>query len=190
VSTPSPSTASRAVKNLVGMQLGPTDWVEITQEMLDLFPDATCDHQWIHVDVERAKTESPFGGPIARGHLTLSLIPRFLPQLVEFTGFSMGVNHGAERVRFPSPVAVGSELRTTPVVDSVVRQYTPGVAWLDEQRRGSGCVRRRPPGGSLERTAASPVPLEQSAEQSGGVPAVLARCSLRIHLPRRQRGSP
>ena len=129
MSTPRTVDGIEGVKSLVGESLGPTDWVEITQEMVDLFADATGDHQWIHVDVERAKRESPFGGPIAHGYLTLSLIPRFLPQLTQFTGFSMGVNYGTEKVRFPSPVPVGSKLRARTVVDSVT-DITGGVQIL------------------------------------------------------------
>ena len=100
-------------------ELGTSSWHDITQEQVNIFADATGDHQWIHVDAERAKKESPFGGPIAHGYLTLSLIPRLLPQLTTFTGFSMGVNYGTEKVRFPSPVPVGSKLRAMTVVDSV-----------------------------------------------------------------------
>ncbi|MGY1748771.1 MaoC family dehydratase [Modestobacter sp. SYSU DS0511] len=107
------------VKSLAGKDLGTSDWVEITQEMVNTFADATGDHQWIHVDPERAKKESPFGGPIAHGYLTLSLTPQFLPQLMNITGFSMGVNYGTEKVRFPSPVPVGSKLRARAVVDQV-----------------------------------------------------------------------
>ena len=105
--------------SLVGKELGPSDWVEITQDMVDRFAAATSDHQWIHVDVERAKKESPFGGPVAHGYLTLSLWPRLAPQLMKVTGFSMGVNYGTEKVRFPAPVPVGSRLRVSAVVDSV-----------------------------------------------------------------------
>ena len=93
--------------------------MEITQERVNLFAEATGDHQWIHVDVERAKTESPFGGPIAHGYLTLSLAPSLLPQVVQVTGFPMAVNYGAGKVRFPSPVPVGSNLRIGAVLDSV-----------------------------------------------------------------------
>src|SRR4029450_372131 len=99
------------VQSLVGKQLGYSDWVEITQEQVNQFADATGDHQWIHVDPERAKKESPFGGPIAHGYLTLSLIPSLMPQIIEITGFRMGVNYGTEKVRFPSPVAVRSRGR-------------------------------------------------------------------------------
>jgi acyl dehydratase len=119
MATPISVDGIEGVKSLVGKELGPTEYVEITQEMVNLFADATGDHQWIHVDVERAKKESPFGGPIAHGYLTLSLIPRFLPQLAEFTGFGMGVNYGTEKVRFPSPVPVGAKLRAKAVVDEV-----------------------------------------------------------------------
>ena len=97
-----------AVRAAVGSHLGYSDWIEVTQEQVNLFADATGDHQWIHVDVERAKAESPFGGPIAHGYLTLALTNLFLPQLVEVRGVSMGVNYGTGKVRFPSPVPVGS----------------------------------------------------------------------------------
>jgi acyl dehydratase len=94
----------------VGQHLGYSDYVEISQEQVNLFADATGDHQWIHVDVERAKA-GPFGGPIAHGYLTLSLAPALLPQVLRVTGVAMGVNYGANKVRFPSPVPVGAKLR-------------------------------------------------------------------------------
>jgi len=94
----------------VGRTLGTTDWLEITQERIDLFADATGDHQWIHVDPERARS-GPFGMTIAHGYLTLSLVNLFLPQLLEVRGISMGVNYGADKVRFPAPVPVGSRIR-------------------------------------------------------------------------------
>jgi len=106
------------VQGLVGQHLGYSDWVEITQERVNLFAEATGDHQWIHVDPERAKKESPFGGPIAHGYLTLSLLPMLVPQIVEITGFRMGVNYGTDKVRFPSPVPVGSRVRAGAVLDS------------------------------------------------------------------------
>jgi acyl dehydratase len=106
------------VQSLVGKHLGYSDWQTVTQEQVDQFAEATGDHQWIHVDVERAKKESPFGGPIAHGYLTLSLIPMLLPQIVEITGFRMGVNYGTEKVRFPSPVPVGSRIRAGATLDS------------------------------------------------------------------------
>ncbi len=95
----------------VGEEIGPTEWMTVTQEQVDTFAEATGDHQWIHVDPERARKESPFGGPIAHGYLTLSLAPMLLPQVVDITGFRLGVNYGTEKVRFPSPVPVGSRVR-------------------------------------------------------------------------------
>ena len=99
------------VQGLVGRHLGYSEWVEITQEQVDQFAEATGDHQWIHTDPERAAEESPFGGPIAHGYLTLSLIPALLPQVLVTTGFKMGVNYGCNKVRFMAPVPVGSKLR-------------------------------------------------------------------------------
>jgi len=98
------------LKSLVGEHLGYSPYLAITQDRVNLFAEATGDYQWIHVDVERAKA-GPFGGPIAHGYLTLSLGPVFYPQVVRIEGFSMGVNYGANKVRFPSPVPVGANLR-------------------------------------------------------------------------------
>ena len=94
----------------VGKPLGASDWLEIHQDRIDGFADATGDHQWIHVDPERAKS-GPFGKTIAHGYLTLSLVNCFLPQIVEVRGISMGVNYGCDKVRFPAPVPVGSRVR-------------------------------------------------------------------------------
>ena len=99
------------MKALNGEHLGYSDYFLVTQERVNLFADATGDHQWIHVDVERANKESPFGGPVAHGYLTLSLGPVLYPQVVSITGFSMGVNYGANKIRFMSPVPVGANLR-------------------------------------------------------------------------------
>ena len=107
------------LRELQGQHLGFSDYVEVTQEQVNLFAEATGDHQWIHVDVERAKRESPFGGPIAHGYLTLSLGPRLLPQVVRVEGITMGVNYGCDKVRFPSPVPVGSKLRLGVEVSAV-----------------------------------------------------------------------
>ncbi|MGO9028070.1 MAG: MaoC family dehydratase [Acidimicrobiales bacterium] len=96
--------------DLVGQHLGYSQWHEITQEQVNLFADATGDHQWIHVDPERAKG-GPFGGPIAHGYLTLSLAPVLLGEVLVVEGMSLGVNYGCNKVRFPSPVPVGSKLR-------------------------------------------------------------------------------
>lgn len=98
------------VRANVGKHLGYSEWITVDQERVNLFADATGDHQWIHVDVERA-TSGPFGAPIAHGYLTLSLSNYFLPQIVEVQGFSAGVNYGVDKVRFPSPVKVGSRVR-------------------------------------------------------------------------------
>jgi acyl dehydratase len=106
------------VQALVGRHLGYSDWVEVTQEQVNRFADATGDHQWIHVDVERAKKESPFGGPVAHGFLTLSLLPMLLPQVLETTGFRLTVNYGTDKVRFPSPVPVGSRVRAGATLDA------------------------------------------------------------------------
>jgi len=94
----------------VGADLGTTDWVTITQDQIDKFAEATLDNQWIHVDTERAKA-GPFGGPIAHGYLTMSLAAYFGGQLIRVSGISMGINYGADKVRFPAPVPVGSKLR-------------------------------------------------------------------------------
>ena len=107
------------LKELVGTHLGYSEWMEITQERVNTFADATGDHQWIHVDVERATAESPFGGPIAHGYLTLSLGPVLFPQIMMVKGIKMGVNYGCGKVRFPSPVPVGSNLRLGATLDSV-----------------------------------------------------------------------
>ena len=94
----------------VGAELGTTDWVSVTQERINTFADATGDHQWIHVDPERAK-DGPFGACVAHGYLTLSLANLFLPQLVSYQRLKMGVNYGCDKVRFPAPVKVGSRVR-------------------------------------------------------------------------------
>jgi acyl dehydratase len=99
-----------ALHDLVGKQIGFTDWQTISQERVNLFADATDDHQWIHIDPERGKA-GPFGGTIAHGYLTLSLAPELLNKLLQVDNAKFAVNYGANKVRFPSPVRVGSELR-------------------------------------------------------------------------------
>jgi acyl dehydratase len=99
------------VRAAVGQHLGYSDWLTIDQERVNTFADATGDHQWIHVDVDRANRESPFGGPIAHGYLTMSLSNLFLPHIVEVTGFTAGVNYGVNKVRFMTPVLVGLRVR-------------------------------------------------------------------------------
>jgi acyl dehydratase len=102
----------------VGADLGTSDWLEVTQERVDAFADATGDHQWIHVDVERA-TQGPFGGTIAHGYLTLSLIPQFTPQIFALETPGAKLNYGVNKVRFPHPVRVGSRIRATATLAEV-----------------------------------------------------------------------
>src|SRR5215510_11415487 len=97
-----------------GTQLGPTEWLEVDQDRVNLFADATDDHQWIHVDPDRAK-DGPFGGAIAHGFLSLSLTVKFWSQLFELTGVTTKVNYGLDKVRFVSPVAVGARVRMNAV---------------------------------------------------------------------------
>jgi acyl dehydratase len=104
------TTDISGLRERVGEHLGWTDWREITQERVDEFADATDDHQWIHVDRERA-ADSPFGGTIAHGYLTLALAAPALGELMHVDGVSMGINYGLDRVRFPAPVPVGSRIR-------------------------------------------------------------------------------
>jgi acyl dehydratase len=106
-------------RDLVGKHIGYSEWLTISQEQVDLFADATLDHQWIHTDPERAKKSSPFGGPIAHGYLTLALAPALLTGMLEVNNVAMAVNYGANKVRFPSPVPVGSELRMGVTVASL-----------------------------------------------------------------------
>jgi acyl dehydratase len=113
------STTMADLPGLKGAELGTSDWVEVSQERVNLFADATGDHQWIHVDVERAKAESPFGGPIAHGYLTLSLLIPMWSEVLVVTDATMGVNYGLNKVRFPSPVPVGSKLRLTATLKDV-----------------------------------------------------------------------
>ncbi|MEU2789710.1 MaoC family dehydratase [Streptomyces sp. NPDC007100] len=100
------------LRNAVGEDLGPSDWLEIDQKRIDLFADATGDHQWIHVDPERAAA-GPFGTTIAHGYLTLALLPTLVPRLMRVEGVTMGINYGVDKVRFPATVPVGSRLRAT-----------------------------------------------------------------------------
>jgi acyl dehydratase len=107
------TTTLAELPSLKGSVLGSSEWFEISQERVNMFADATDDHQWIHVDVERAKKESPFGGPIGHGYLTLSLFVPMWAQILRVTDVSMGVNYGVNKVRFPAPVPVGSKIRLT-----------------------------------------------------------------------------
>jgi acyl dehydratase len=107
------------LKEIVGKPVGPSEWREVTQEDIDAFARLSGDDQWIHVDVERAKKESPFGTTVAHGNLTLSLIDGLRRDLIESSGFKLGVNYGWNKVRFPAPVPSGSKVRGTAEVTEV-----------------------------------------------------------------------
>jgi acyl dehydratase len=107
------------LRNLIGKPIGPSDWVEITQEDIDKFAEVSRDHQWIHTDPERAARESPFGNTVAHGNLTLSLIDGLRGQLIKQDGVRMGINYGWNKVRFPAPVPAGSKVRATAEVQTV-----------------------------------------------------------------------
>ena len=116
--------SSEALKTLVGQEIAVTDWFNVTQGRIQQFADATLDHQWIHVDVERARHESPFKAPIAHGYLTLSLLPHFMHEALEIKeGVRMGVNYGLNRMRFVSPVRAGSNIRARILLQSL--KYVP-----------------------------------------------------------------
>jgi acyl dehydratase len=118
-------TGLEELKQAEGQVLGTSDWYEVTQADVNAFADVTGDHQWIHVDVERAK-ETPFGGTIAHGYFTLSLIPMLSRQVFGMEGFTFALNYGLNRVRFPSPMPVGGKVRCTVKVAEV--QEIPGGA--------------------------------------------------------------
>ncbi|MGY5882375.1 MaoC family dehydratase [Modestobacter lacusdianchii] len=113
------TTTIAELPSLKGQELGTSDWFEVTQERVNTFADATGDHQWIHVDVERAKAESPFGGPIGHGYLTLSLVVPMYSQVLSVSDAKMGVNYGLNKVRFPAPVPAGSRIRLTATLNDV-----------------------------------------------------------------------
>jgi acyl dehydratase len=107
------------LQELIGKQVGPSEWREVSQEKIDEFAELSGDDQWIHVDVERAMTESPFGTTVAHGNLTLSMIDGFRRDLIASTGFKLGVNYGWNKVRLPAPVPSGSRIRATAEVVEV-----------------------------------------------------------------------
>jgi acyl dehydratase len=119
VVAPSRTLAYADLADSLGTRFGPTPWTMVTQAQVDAFADVTHDHQWIHVDEERAR-QGPFGTTIAHGYLTVSLVPFLLGQLLEVTGTSMAVNYGLEKVRFPAPVPVGASLQATAEIVGVV----------------------------------------------------------------------
>lgn len=120
-------TGPDSIDKMLGREVGPTEWRRVTQGMIDTFAKLTGDHQWIHVDVERAEAESPFGATIAHGNLTLSMIDGFRDQLIEVTGFQLGVNYGWNRVRFPAPVVTGSRVRAKA---ELIGAEDTGTGWL------------------------------------------------------------
>ena len=138
----STTTTLAELPSFKGKELGTSDWFEITQERVNTFADATDDHQWIHVDVERAKAESPFRGPIGHGFLTLSLFVPMWSQILTVTDVKMGVNYGLNRVRFPAPVPVGSRIRLTDARGRGGVQGRPAA----RRRRGDRAGRRRQAG--------------------------------------------
>src|SRR3954471_23627177 len=107
------------LKELIGQEAGPSDWREVSQELINTLSEVSGDDQWIHVDVERAKTESPFGTTVAHGNLTLSMIDGLRKDLIQSEGFALGVNYGWNKVRFPAPVPSGSRVRARAEVVSV-----------------------------------------------------------------------
>ena len=109
--SPATTTTLAELPSLKGQVLGTSEWFAVTQDRVNTFADATDDHQWIHVDPERAAAESPFGGPIGHGFLTLSLFVPMWSQILRVTDVTMGVNYGLNKVRFPAPVPVGSRIR-------------------------------------------------------------------------------
>src|ERR1044072_4691958 len=119
------------LKKLEGSDLGTSEWIEVTQERINTFADATGDHQWIHTDPEKAK-EGPFGAPIAHGYLTLSLFIPLFTELLDVDGVSTKVNYGLNKVRFPSPVKVGSRIRLTGRLSSV--EEVPGGLQITVER--------------------------------------------------------
>ena len=107
------------LKDWAGRELGVSDWHDVTQQDVNAFADVTHDHQWIHVDVERAKRESPFGGPIAHGYYTLSMIPHLAASIWDVSGTSAALNYGLNKLRFPAPVMIGSRIRARAILAAV-----------------------------------------------------------------------
>lgn len=127
------------LKNLAGREIGVSDWLTITQDRIQQFADATEDRQWIHVDRERAERESPYGTTIAHGFLTLSLLSRFMKEVLNVQGIRMGINYGLNRVRFPAPAPEGSRIRARVALGSV-RDFPGGceaVLLFTIEREGS-----------------------------------------------------
>lgn len=132
VSDPVTVNGAEELQGLVGESVGPSDWREVSQSMIDSFAELSGDHQWIHVDVERAKAESPFGTAIAHGNLTLATIDGFRDGLLRTEGFKLGINYGWNKVRFPAPVPAGARIRASVEVVSVDEV---GDGWLQIVQR-------------------------------------------------------
>ena len=142
MSTPTTVNGIDELKALVGQTIGPSDWREVTQEDIDKFADVSGDHQWIHVDVERAKTESPFGTTIAHGNLTLCLLDSFRTELFEAeSGFKMGINYGWNKVRYTAPVPAGRRIRAS--ARDARRSTTRATAGTSSSRSGRSRSRAR-----------------------------------------------
>lgn len=127
------------LKELVGQEVTISDWIEITQERVDQFAQATGDLQWIHIDVERSRKESPYGGTVAHGFLTLALLPMLMQSAISMPDVKLGVNYGLNKVRFPAPVPVGSRVRVRMTLKAV--EDIPGGAqttWLVTMERQGG----------------------------------------------------
>ena len=120
------------LESLAGIELGASDWLTITQEMVDRFADVTLDHQWIHVDADRAARESPYGTTIAHGFLTLSLVPHFTRQIADLRGVSRRINYGVNKVRFPNAVRTGARVRGVQTL-LVTTRLDPGTVRFTSQ---------------------------------------------------------
>lgn len=133
------------MKSMVGQELGVSEWHPVTQAEIDQFADATHDHQWIHVNPERASKESPFGGPIAHGYYTLSLAPYLMEQIVAVKGIRMGINYGLNKLRFPGPVKIGRRVRLRATLAGMEdiphgAQATVGMTFEVDGETKPGCV--------------------------------------------------
>ena len=127
MATPTVIPSISDLKSFVGKRLGPSNWVVIEQSRIDAFADATDDHQWIHVDPERAASDSPFGGPIAHGYLTIALAPALLPEVMRVEGVRHVVNYGLEKMRLPTPVPAGARVRLFLEIKNI-REISGGAA--------------------------------------------------------------
>ena len=137
--TTTTTTTMAKLPGLTGRELGTSDWFEVTQQHVNLFADATDDHQWIHVDVERAKAESPFGGPIGHGYLTLSLLIPLWSQVLTVTDTTMAVNYGLNKVRFPAPVPAGARVQLSTSLADAEEVAGGGIqATIDAVMRAEG----------------------------------------------------